>query len=185
MEVATPATNAAVAAAAAREVAAVAALAAVEATRSPQSQQQHCFFIKVAKSSATQKEVENKKKQRATEKRNEWKKTEAPLFHFLGGFGTVDVVGHVITRSVSAQTVSVSVTLTEPEEEGRGEEEAAATSTWRDIFCSDPTLLSFFHSSRMVPRQLIHLTIDPPDNYPSDTASAGQLIYVEIDLHDT
>ena len=99
MEVATPATNAAVAAAAAREVAALAALAAVEATRSPQPQQQHCFFIKVAKSSATQKEVENKKKQRETEKRNEWKKTEAPLFHFLGGFGTVDVVGHVITRS--------------------------------------------------------------------------------------
>ena len=101
MEVATPATNAAVAAAAAaREVAAVAALAAVEATRSPQSQQQHCFFIKVAKSSATQKEVENKKsRERPKNETSGEKKTEAPLFHFLGGFGTVDVVGHVITRS--------------------------------------------------------------------------------------
>ena len=100
MEVATPATNAAVTAAAAREVAAVAALAAVEATRSPQpQQQQHCFFIKVAKSSATQKEVENKKSRERPKNETSGKKTEAPLFHFLGGFGTVDVVGHVITRS--------------------------------------------------------------------------------------
>ena len=99
MEVATPATNAAVTAAAARELAAVAALAAVEATRSPQPQQQHCFFIKVAKSSATQKEVENKKSRERPKNETRGKKTEAPLFHFLGGFGTVDVVGHVITRS--------------------------------------------------------------------------------------